>query len=119
MSHEAVAKWPNAFLPQIVDRLAAQTPSAPYGLWPASPVSFDAGFRTISYAQLANVVNGLSRWLFNELGKPPAPAFVAYVGPNDVRLCALALACIKTGYGVCTFLHILPLTPDLPHLSAE
>lgn len=87
--------------PHTVDRLAREQPHAPYGLWPVAQSSYDAGFRTIDYAQLANLVNGLAWWLKKNVrpGRDALPV-LAYIGPNDVRITATLLASIKAGYGV-------------------
>lgn len=88
-------------MPHIVDRLAKQRPDAVYGLWPVAPASYEAGFRTITYAKLANVINGLAWFLIKQLDGPSKDHEVlTYVGPNDVRLTALVLATIKAGYAV-------------------
>lgn len=93
-------------MPHTVDRLAREQPNAPYGLWPVAQASYDAGFRTITYAQLGNIVNGLALWIKQHIGTSSEVSgqqqVLAYIGPNDVRLTALVLASIKTGYGVST-----------------
>lgn len=99
----------NDLLPHVVDRLAREKPEAVYGLWPVAPASYEAGFRTINYAQLANVVNGLAWWIVKELGPCQGPdhEVLTYVGPNDVRFTALVLGAVKAGYVVRTYLGIL------------
>lgn len=89
-------------LPHVVDRLAKERPDTVYGLWPVAPASYDAGFLTITYAKLANVINGLAWFLVEQLGPGKDHEVLAYVGPNDVRLSALGLGAIKAGYAVCT-----------------
>ncbi|KAK4240084.1 hypothetical protein C8A03DRAFT_42370 [Achaetomium macrosporum] len=85
----------------MVDRLAGDSPHAMYGDWPVLPTSYEAGFRSITYAELANVVNGLAWWLIEQLGQPSQTGEVlAFMGPNDVRLTALILAAVKTGYAI-------------------
>ncbi|KAF3064982.1 L-aminoadipate-semialdehyde dehydrogenase [Daldinia childiae] len=96
--HAHVAQWQNDLLPHIVDRLARERPEAIYGLWPVAPDSYDAGFRTVTYLQLANIVNGLAWWLTEQLGPSSHHEVLTYIGPNDVRLVALALASMKSGY---------------------
>ncbi|KAI5861204.1 putative NRPS-like enzyme [Durotheca rogersii] len=96
--HASVARWQDDLFPHIVDRLARETPDAVYGLWPSSPTTYEDGFRTVTYAQLANVVNGLAWWISEELGPGQGHEVLTYMGPNDVRLTALALAALKTGY---------------------
>ncbi|KAK7962758.1 NRPS-like protein biosynthetic cluster [Apiospora aurea] len=95
----AAAKRQRALLPHMVDHIASIDPDAAYGMWPVVPASYEAGFRTINYAQLANMVNGLAWWLIESLGGPGRDnEALAYVGPNDVRIPALGFATIKAGY---------------------
>ncbi|KAI0533111.1 hypothetical protein GGR58DRAFT_135968 [Xylaria digitata] len=96
-THSNVARWQYDLLPHIVDRVARNSPDTAYGLWPISPTSYEEGYQTITYSQLANVVNGLAWWLVEHLGQGQGDV-VAYAGPNDVRLTALLLAAIKTNY---------------------
>jgi acyl-CoA synthetase (AMP-forming)/AMP-acid ligase II len=100
--HARVAGWHRSLLPQMVDRLARHTPDKLYGNWPVDPTSYDKGISTITYAQLANAVNGLAAWIVEHLGnghnKRPVGQALAYIGPNDVRSTALLLAAIKAGY---------------------
>ena len=88
-------------LAQMVDQIASTNPSDVYGMWPVVPSSYEDGFRPITYAQLANMVNGLAWWLAEkQRGQPKGSEVFAYVGPNDARIPALALAGVKTGYPV-------------------
>ncbi|KAK3308608.1 uncharacterized protein B0T15DRAFT_391903 [Chaetomium strumarium] len=97
--HARIAQWQGSLLPNIVDRLARDLPDAVYAEWPVLPASYEAGFRRVTYAELANVVNGLAWWLIDQLGHPSQTGEVlAFIGPNDVRLTALILAAVKTGY---------------------
>lgn len=124
--HAQISKWQSELLPQMVDRLARETPDKTYALWPVAPTSYEAGFRTITYAQLANVINGLAQYLVKQLG-PGDGQVLTYVGPNDVRLTALVLASIKAGYVVsdsclsCCKLyqakHLLMMRPAFSHLA--
>jgi acyl-coenzyme A synthetase/AMP-(fatty) acid ligase len=98
--HSRVAQWQADLLPHIVNRLARETPDAAYGLWPVAAASYEAGYRTVTYAQLANVVDGLAWWLIEQLGPGLDHEVLTYVGPNDVRLTALVLAAVKAGYVV-------------------
>ncbi|KAI1826125.1 putative NRPS-like enzyme [Xylaria intraflava] len=91
--------WRERSIPQVVDQLASENPDAVYGIWPVQPDSYSAGVRTITYGQLANIVNGLAWWLVKQLG-PSQKEVLTYVGPNDVRFTALTLAAFKTGYAI-------------------
>ncbi|ROW18114.1 hypothetical protein VPNG_00182 [Cytospora leucostoma] len=94
--HEQAARWQDELLPNVVDRLARERPDAEYAEW----VTATSVVR-ITYRQLANIINGLSWWLVEQLGPGPHGPnrdVLAYVGPNDVRYGALVLAAIKAGY---------------------
>lgn len=96
--HAHVSRWQNELLQHIVDRLARDRPDATYGLWPVAPASYKAGFRKVTYAHLANIINGLAWWLVDQLGTGQKGEALTYVGPNDVRLTAFVIAAIKSGY---------------------
>ncbi|KAI1347975.1 acetyl-CoA synthetase-like protein [Xylaria sp. FL0043] len=94
------AFWRDYPLPRIVDIMDHIAPDSIYGTWPVQQNSYAAGVRNITYAQLANIVNGLTWWLVEQLGPHKRNEVVAYVGPNDVRFTALVLAAMKTGHAV-------------------
>jgi len=96
-----ISNWRDELTPNIVDYLATVTPDAPYALYPNSPISYDQGYRTVTYEDFANAINGLAWWLEERLGACKTFDVVAYIGPNDVRYTALLLAAIKAGYVVC------------------
>ncbi|KAJ8108999.1 hypothetical protein ONZ43_g6259 [Nemania bipapillata] len=100
MDHSTISQWQGDLLPHIVDRLATQKPDGIYGLWPIAPSSYEAGFRQITYAQLGNIVNGLARWIIDNVGMGSGEDVLAYIGPNDVRYFALVLAATKAGHVV-------------------
>ncbi|KAI1439035.1 acetyl-CoA synthetase-like protein [Xylaria sp. CBS 124048] len=88
-------------MPDVVDKRAREDPDAVYGIWPVQPDSYSAGVRTITYLQLANIVNGLAWAIVKKFGPSEnKDEVLAYVGPNDVRFTALVLAGIKTGYSI-------------------
>lgn len=76
-------------LNNIVDGLAKVRPGTIYAEVPRSSISYEFGYRKISYANFANAINGLAKWLHDTLG--PAENFptLAYIGPNDFRYNAL------------------------------
>jgi len=87
-------------LPRVVDWLARERPDVTYGLWPVGITSYDADIYTISYSQLANIVDSLAWLIAERLGTSQTSEVLTYVGPDDVRLTAMVLAAIKTGYVV-------------------
>ncbi|KAJ5929819.1 acetyl-CoA synthetase-like protein [Penicillium verhagenii] len=88
-------------LPNLVDHYAKTKPEAVYAEYPVNPLSYDDGYRPITYKAFANAINGLAHWLTNELG-PGHGEMLAYLGPNDLRYPALVLGAVKAGY--CMFL---------------
>lgn len=108
--HNQISELQGELLPHMVDRLARENPDAAYGLWPVVPTSYEQGFQTITYAQLANIINGLAQLLVKKLVAGRGQEVLTYVGPNDVRLTALVLAAIKAGYVVSKFFFFVWLT---------
>lgn len=88
-------------LPVLLDRLAIDEPEAIWGEYPVSPTTYDAGFKTVTYKQLSNAVNGVAWWLERTLGKGQNHETLAYIGLNDLRYPILILGAIKAGYKVC------------------
>ncbi|KAJ5727271.1 NRPS-like enzyme [Penicillium malachiteum] len=88
-------------IPNLVDYYAASKPDALYAEYPMNPMSFDDGYRKITYKAFANAINGLAHWLTETLG-PGNGEVLCYVGPNDLRYPALVLGAVKAGY--CMFL---------------
>ncbi|ROW10094.1 hypothetical protein VMCG_02037 [Cytospora schulzeri] len=97
LHHQGPKLWP-----QLVDQLARERPNTAYGLWPVASDSYEAGFHTITYGHLANIVNGLAWWIVKELGAGQGSQHevLTYIGPNDVRLTAMILASVKAGYAL-------------------
>lgn len=95
--HEDVAQWHDSLIPHIVDRLAQERGAAEYGEWVTG-----SSVVSITYLQLANVIDGLAWWLVDHLGpgSHQHPEVLTYVGPNDVRYSAMVLAAVKAGYVV-------------------
>ena len=98
--HAQLSNWRNQLTPNIVDHLAKILPGSPYALYPNSLVTYDEGYRTVTYKDFANAVNGLAWWLHENLGHSKNFDVLTYIGPNDVRYTALLLGAIKAGYVV-------------------
>lgn len=109
-------------VPNILDRLAATTPNAPYAEYPNSPLTYDDGYRCITYAELANAVNCCASFLLDKLG-PGKHSVLPYIGPNDLRYIALILGATKAGYTVDDMLELLLHKPliflALQHISEK
>lgn len=88
-------------LNHMVDRIASARPLALYAECPRSTTGYDAGFYKITYAALANAVNGMAWLLERELGQGKNHETVTYIGPRDFRHNVLVLAAVKAGYKVC------------------
>ncbi|GFN18907.1 NRPS-like enzyme [Aspergillus tubingensis] len=84
-------------LPHIVDHYAKVKPDAIYAEYPVSLMSYDDGYRPITFKAFANAINGIAWWLTEKLG-PGDGETLAYVGPNDLRYPALILGAVKAGY---------------------
>ncbi|KAI2996525.1 hypothetical protein CBS147346_9312 [Aspergillus niger] len=84
-------------LPHIVDHYAKVKPEAIYAEYPVSLMSYDDGYRPITFKAFANAINGIAWWLTEKLG-PGDGETLAYVGPNDLRYPALVLGAVKAGY---------------------
>ena len=102
----------NQFLPNVVDRRAVEHPEAVFGEYPLSPQTYGHGFRSVTYKDLANVINGLAHWLKKTLGVAGSSEHLPYLGPNDVRYPALILAAVKVGHTVGLSIEIAGASDD-------
>ncbi|KAL9601175.1 MAG: hypothetical protein Q9179_002956, partial [Wetmoreana sp. 5 TL-2023] len=87
-------------IPHLVDKRAALSPESIYAEYPLSAHSYDQGYRKITFANLANAVNGVAWWLLQNLGTGQNYEPLAYIGPNDIRYPAVILGAAKAGYVV-------------------
>ena len=88
-------------VPNIVDQRAKHEPDMLYAEYPVSTLSYEDGYRRISYRDFANTVNGVAWWLQDVLGRPERDfEALAYIGPNDLRYPAFILGAAKAGYMV-------------------
>lgn len=87
-------------VPNLVDKRARLTPDAVYAEYPVSTLTYYEGYRSITYRDFANAVNGAARWLANTLGPGENFETLAYIGPNDLRYPALILGAVKAVYKV-------------------
>ncbi|KAI2613578.1 acetyl-CoA synthetase-like protein [Hypoxylon fragiforme] len=87
-------------VPDEIDEIAATEPESIYGKYPADTSNYNAGFRSITFRQLANAINGVSRWLESEIGRGDAERTptIAYIGPSDFRYVFTFVGAIKAGY---------------------
>ena len=97
-------------VPHLVDKRAALTPDNIYSEYPVSTLTYDDGYRRITYRDLANAINGVAGWLVDTLGPGRNFETLAYIGPNDIRYPALILGAVKAGYKVRLNLATKPTT---------
>jgi len=87
-------------LNHLIDGLAHTRPEAAWAKIPKNDLSYDGGYRKVSYKMMANAINGLAWWIKNELGESKNFETLAYFGPWDPRYILLLLAAVKAGYKV-------------------
>ncbi|KAM0145363.1 hypothetical protein ACHAP3_000490 [Botrytis cinerea] len=96
--HAVQAVGSEQLLPNAVDRIAETNPGRMYAEIPFSIRTFDAGFRSVSYVDLANAVNGMAWWIHRALGSSSTREPICYMGPNDLLRNVVLLANCKAGY---------------------
>lgn len=87
-------------IPHTFDHYARVKPDGIYAEYTVSPISYEHGYRPITFRDFSNAVNGLAWWLTETLG-PGNGEILPYIGLNDVRYPALIIAAVKAGYCVC------------------
>ncbi|KAH7120924.1 hypothetical protein B0J11DRAFT_569715 [Dendryphion nanum] len=96
--------WPRAdkeLLPHTVEKLASQFPDLTYAEYPRNPTSFEDGYRTVTYREFNNAVNGFAWWIEKTIGRPKLDGgeeTMVYMGPNDLRYPIFVLGSVKVGY---------------------
>lgn len=101
-------------LPNLIDEIASSDPNAAYAEYPVDGASYEAGFKTLSYGQLANAINGTAHWLTQKLGPGQKCETVAYLGASDARYVFAFVGAIKAGYKVRGWHHLVHLWNILP-----
>lgn len=87
-------------IPSTIDYIAEVNPSKVFGSLPISNTNLEAGFKDLTYGQIANAINGVAWWLERELGRSHDHETLAYLAPNDFRYPIFAVAAVKVGYKV-------------------
>ncbi|KAF5870715.1 putative nrps-like enzyme protein [Botrytis fragariae] len=100
--NESGAPLPQAktLLVHIVDHMAKTKPQALYAEFPISSVTYDEGFRKVTYKDFANAINGIAWCLHDNLGVGRELETLAYIGPNNFIYPSLILGATKAGYKV-------------------
>lgn len=104
-------------LPNIFDHYAWVKPDAIYAEYPVDPMTYEKGYRPITYKAFANAINGVAGWLTKTLG-PGTGETLAYLGPNDLRYPALVLGAVKAGYCVGWSFHVVRFSGSLADMVA-
>ncbi|PQE04333.1 NRPS-like enzyme protein [Rutstroemia sp. NJR-2017a BBW] len=87
-------------LVHIIDHMAKTKPQALYAEYPISPVTYDEGFRKVTYEAFANAINGVAWYLHENLGAGKELDTLAYIGLNNFVYPPLILGAVKAGYKV-------------------
>src|SRR4051812_14092068 len=87
-------------LVHIIDHMAKAKPQALYAEFPISPVTYDEGFRKVTYQAFANAINGIAWYLHENLGPGKELETLAYIGLNNFVYPPLILGAVKAGYKV-------------------
>ncbi|KAF7923628.1 hypothetical protein BELL_0440g00040 [Botrytis elliptica] len=82
----------------MLDERARVCPDALFGEYPISLINYSQGYRKITYAQLANAVNGAAKFLTEKLGPGKDFQTLCYMGRNDFRYAVFILGAVKAGY---------------------
>lgn len=85
-------------LPALIDDIAGSDPERVFASLSLKEPS--AGFRDVSFADLAKAIDRCSWWVKEQLGCSNSFETLAYIGPLDLLYHILAFACVKTGYKV-------------------
>ncbi|KAJ5155836.1 NRPS-like enzyme [Penicillium capsulatum] len=85
-------------LPAILDEAARTSPEEEWARFPASEITYEAGFRVVTNRDAANAVNRVAWMLEEKLGRSSNFETIAYIGPTDIRYYIVVLAAIKVGY---------------------
>jgi acyl-coenzyme A synthetase/AMP-(fatty) acid ligase len=99
----------------LIDGLAQTRPEATWAKIPKDELTYESGYRKVSYKMMANAINGLAWWIKDELGESQSFETLAYFGLWDPRYILLLLAAVKVGYKV----HQAPLSQSRSFLTTS
>ncbi|KAI4156985.1 MAG: hypothetical protein L6R39_000848 [Caloplaca ligustica] len=92
-----ITNYGERLLPSTFDQIAEADPDRLYALIPNSQQQ-SAGFRDLSFAQVAHSVNNFADHLENAFGCSQITETVSYLGIPDLRNAIAFLAAVKCGY---------------------
>jgi acyl-coenzyme A synthetase/AMP-(fatty) acid ligase len=106
-------------LPTLIDETATSDPNRIYAAIPQDDADLSKGFKNITYAAFARVIDRLARWLDNTLGHADGtfPTF-AYFGPRDLGYAIVVVAAAKVGRKVLLASHLATMDAHLSLLDA-
>lgn len=85
-------------LPKVVEELAREHPNSTWMTIP-NDAELTQGFRDITYRELADAVNGMTRWIGRAIGiGRRSTDIAAYIGINDARYAVAQIGLMKAGY---------------------
>lgn len=92
-------------LPHNLFNIAEKYPQIAYAEFPCNPLDIKEGYRTISFAEVANAVHAIAWWIEENVGKlneidKVGKETLVYIGPNDIRYVVLCLGSVMCGYKV-------------------
>ncbi|KAL2839422.1 acetyl-CoA synthetase-like protein [Aspergillus pseudoustus] len=87
-------------IPHIIDATAAATPDAECLFIPRTPGKPTDGWKSVSWAEVANAVNYVAHMLIRAAGTPTPGTFptIAYIGLDDPRYVLFIMGAIKAGF---------------------
>ena len=110
----SVRRRTKQLLNNVVDGMAKERPWATYAEIPKLFDSYREGYRQVTYAALANAVNGVAWLLKDQIGESKNHQTLAYIGPNDIGYVVMILGAVKAGYKVSLLYTILcPVDTDV------
>ena len=94
-------------LPQLIDKVAEQTPNRVFVSLPAG-VDIEDEYRDYTYQDFARAIDNCAWWIDETIGRGTTFNTLAYIGSQDIRYALLILAAIKTGHKVFfqLFIHV-------------
>ncbi|GIZ41605.1 hypothetical protein CKM354_000490400 [Cercospora kikuchii] len=84
-------------LPLVLENLARDYPNHVFTKIPLDE-DLTAGWRDITYRDLADAANALARWIVREIGIGTRNDVAAYIGINDMRYAVAQIGLIRAGY---------------------
>ncbi|KAL3466482.1 hypothetical protein BJX64DRAFT_284420 [Aspergillus heterothallicus] len=88
----------HSLIPTLIYSLAHSEPRTLWAEYPSSATTYTTGFSQITYAQLANAINGCAHFLTKALGRSNTGEAMAWLAPNDPRCTIALVAALKASF---------------------